>query len=108
MALYCQKKINFITCICGNVGTYHACDHVIYGTITISSCPENCKVCQEEVDKREYYDYRWQKNEAGYIVCGMCMEKLGCRAIREACFCSRCEKEKIGYSRCEDCEGCDD
>ena len=37
MVLYCHKKINFITCICGYMETYHACDHVIYRTITISS-----------------------------------------------------------------------
>ena len=36
------------------------------------------------------------------------MEKLGCQAICEACFGTRCEKEKIGYSSCENCEGCDD
>ena len=80
--------------MCGYVGTYHACDYVINGTITICPCPDNCKVCQEEVINREYYDCRWQKNEDGYTVCGMCMEKSGCRAICEACFYTRCEKEK--------------
>ena len=95
-------------CVCVYVGTCHACDHVINGTTTICLCPGNYKVCQEEVYKREYYDCRWQKNEDGYTVCGMCMEKLGCQAICEACFGTRCEKEKKGYSSCENCEGCDD
>ena len=108
MALYYHRKINSITCICGYVGTYHACDHVINGTITICPCPDNCKVSQEEVVKREYYDCRLQKNEGGYTVCRMCMEKLGCRTICKVCFCTRCKKEKQGYSSCEDCERCDD
>ena len=109
MALYCHRKINSITCVCGYVGTNHTCDHVINGTITICPSPGNCKVFQEEVEKSEYYYCRWQKNEDGYTVCGMCMEKLGCRTICEACFCTRCEeKERKGYSGCEDCEGCND
>ena len=33
---------------------------------------------------------------------------LGRWAICEACFCTRCEKEKKGYSSCEDCEGSND
>ena len=74
MALYCHRKINSITCVCGYVGTYHACDHVVNGTITICPCPDNCKFCQEEVDKREYYDRRWRKNEDGHTVCEMYME----------------------------------
>ena len=108
VALYCHRKINSITWICGNVGVYHVCDHIINGTITIFPCPDNCKVCREEIDKREHYDCRWQRNEDGYTVCGMCMETLGCQGICEACFCIGCEKEKKGYSRWEDCEGCDD
>ena len=85
MAIHCHRKINSIMCVCGYVGTYHACDHVINGTITICPCPDNCKVCQEEIDKCEYYDGRWQKKKKdGYTVCGMCMEKLGCWAICEA------------------------
>ena len=108
MAIHCHRKINSIMCVCGYVGTYHACDHVINGTITICPCPDNCKVCQEEIDKCEYYDGRWQKKKDGYTVCGMCMEKLGCWAICEACFCTRSEKEKKGYSSCEDCQECND
>ena len=108
MALYCHRKNSFIACVCGNAATYGTCDHVINGTIAICPCPGNYKVCQEEVDKHEYYDCRWQKNEDGYIVFGMCMEKLGCGTIWEACFCTRPEKEKKVYSGCEGCEGCDD
>ena len=78
--------------------TYHACDHVINATITICPCTDNCKVCQEEEEKREYYDRRWQKNEDGYNVCGMCMKMLRCWAICEAWFCTRCKKEKKRYS----------
>ena len=78
--------------------TYHACGHVINATITICPCPDNCKVCQEEEEKREYYDCRWQKNEDGCNVCGMCRKMLRCWAICEAWFCTRCKKEKKRYS----------
>ena len=87
MALYFHRKINSITCVCGYVGTYHACGHIINGTIAICLYPE-------EVDKREYYDCIWQKNEDAYTVYGRCMEKLGCQTICEACVCTRCEREK--------------
>ena len=100
--------MNSITCLCGYVGKYHVCDHVINGTINIYPCSDNCNVSQEEVDKYEYQDCRWQKYEDGYTVFGMCMEKLGCCAICEACFCIRCKKCKNRYSSCEDCQGCDD
>lgn len=86
MTLYCHREINSITCICGYLGTNHPCDFVINGTITIPQCPDNCDICQEKVDKCEYYDLRWQKNEDGYTVCGVCREKLGCQAICENCF----------------------
>ena len=59
MALYCHRKVNSITCACGYVGTYNACDHIINGTINIYPSPDNCNVCQEEVEKREYYNCRW-------------------------------------------------
>ena len=85
--------------LCGNVSNLQ---HVINGTITIDSCPENCKVYQEEVAKREYYDCRWQVNKDKYSVCGMCREKLGCRAICKVCFCTRCKKEKERHSSYQD------
>ena len=34
------------------------------------------------------------KIEHELTVCEICMEKLGCWAIIETCFCTRCEKEK--------------
>ena len=102
ITLYCHRKINSFMCICGYAETYHTCDHVIDGAITIHSCPDNCKVCQEEIDKRKYYDYRWQESEGGCTSCEICSEKLGCRVICEVCFCIRCKKEKETYSSCED------
>ena len=33
--LHCYRKIYLIMCICGYVGTYHVCDLIINGTITI-------------------------------------------------------------------------
>lgn len=58
------------------MGTYHTCDHVKDGTITVHSCSDNCKVCQEEIGKPEYFDCRWKENEDGYTGCGICREKL--------------------------------
>ena len=68
---------NSITCIYIYLGTYHACGHAINGAITIDSCPDNCAVFLQEVDKRKYYHCRWQENEDGYPVCGIYREKLG-------------------------------
>ena len=45
------------------LNAYHACNHVINGTINIYLCPENFNASQEEVDKREYYDCKWQKKK---------------------------------------------
>ena len=100
MTLCCHREINFITCVCSYLGTDHSCNHVINGNITIRPCLDDCKVCQEEVDKREYYDLKQQQNEDRYIVCGVCRGNLVCQAICENCFCTRCKKEK-GYSSCE-------
>ena len=63
------------------MGTYPSCDHVINGTIVKRPCLDDFKVCQEEVDKREYYDLRYQQNEDGYTVCRVCRGHLGCQAI---------------------------
>ena len=37
-------------------------------------------LCQDAVDKFEYFDLRCQKNDDGYTACGVCNEKLECRA----------------------------
>ena len=62
------------------LNAYHACNHVINGTINIYLCPENFNASQEEVDKREYYDCKWykkkKKNEDGCTVSEMCREKI--------------------------------
>ena len=76
------------------MGTDHTCDHVINETGTIDSCPNNCKVCQAEVDKREYYECRWQKNEDGYTGYGMCRENLGYWVICVVCFVQDVKKRK--------------
>ena len=76
-ALYCNRQVNLITCICGYVETYHACDHVINRTIIIYYCPANCKVCQENINRLEYYDCKWWINKDGYAVCEMYRENLG-------------------------------
>ena len=41
-----------------------------------------------------YYDCRWQKNDDGYTVCGVCMEKVECQAICRTCFVQDVKKRK--------------
>ena len=58
ITLYYYREVNSITCICGYVKTCHTGDLVIYGAITIDPCTGNCQVCQEEVEKGDYYNCR--------------------------------------------------
>lgn len=76
------------------MGTYHTYDHVVNGTVTIDLCSNYYKVCQEEVYKRGYYNWRWQNSEDEYTVCGICREKLGFQYICKVCFCISCQQEK--------------
>ena len=95
---YCHRDIDAVTCVCvcvfvcvcvcvcvcmcvcGYFGTNHACSKIINGKISISPCPDECPVCQDAIDKCEYFDLRCQKNDDGYTACGVCNEKLECRA----------------------------
>ena len=56
------------------MGTYHACNHVVNGSITIGFFPDDCKVCQEEAHKSEYYDCRWLKMKTNTLF-AECAEK---------------------------------
>ena len=58
ITIYCQRELKSIACIYVYIGTYHACNHVINGAITRNSCSDFYKICQEEMNKHEYYDCR--------------------------------------------------
>ena len=76
------------------MGTYHAYDHLTNRAMTINFCLDDCNVFQEEVNKHEYYDCRWQENEDEYTVFDY-----------EICFCTRLKMEDEchgKYSSCED------
>ena len=49
ITLTCHRKVNFIACICGYVGTYHICDLAINGIITIYLCHNDSEVCQKKI-----------------------------------------------------------
>ena len=85
----CHREINAITCMCAYFGANHLCSKIMNGTISISSCPDKYPVCQDAIERRDYFGLRWQ-NEDGYTTCGVCKEKLGCRAVCEVCFCTKC------------------
>ena len=102
ITIYDQKEINSIMCISVYIGTYHACDYLINGTIAIDSCRDNYKICREEVNKREYYDYRWQ-TKTDILFVKYEKEARILRYFRYS-FCKRCKNELEsygGYSSCE-------
>ena len=84
-----HKELNMFNCFCGYSGLYHHCTRKIKGTLNIVSCPEVCKLCEKELDRKEYNASRWKTNEDGYSVCGTCYNKLP-GPIRENCFCRVC------------------
>ena len=63
-------------------------------------CPTDCKVCQNEVDRKEYNSVRWTPDHDGYTVCGTCYNKLRIDPICTGCFCSSC------YSALDEKWGC--
>ena len=40
--LYFHRKFKSITCVCGDVEIYHACDVIIRETKTIDLCANDC------------------------------------------------------------------
>lgn len=85
-----HKKLNMINCFCGFMGLAHHCTRKIKGSIKIANCPTDCKVCEEEADRKEYNFIRWKTNHDGYMVCGTCYDKLGDNPICTDCFCANC------------------
>ena len=85
-----HKELNMIHCFCGFMGMYHHCTRKIKGTITISKCLDDCKVCEKDVDRKEYNSIRWTTDFDGYAVCGSCYNKLSIDPICTGCFCKSC------------------
>ena len=84
-----HKELNMFNCFCGYFGLFHHCTGKIKCTLSIVSCPEGCKLCEKELDRKEYNSLRWKRNEDGYSVCGTCYDKLS-GSICESCFCVSC------------------
>ena len=61
--IYCHREVHVYlwTCNCGYMGICHTCYLIIYGNITTDSCLDDSKVCQQKVDKRDYYNCRREK-----------------------------------------------
>ena len=115
--LVSHKELNMINCFCGFMDLSHHCTQKIKGTIKIIKCPTDCKVCEKEVDQKEYnlvrckvcekevdqkeYNLvRWTTNHDGYMVYGTCYDKLGIDHICTVCFGSSFYSaldEKCGY-----------
>ena len=101
-----HKELNMFNCFCRYFGLYHHCTRKIKGIFSIVSCPEGCKLCEKELDRKEYNALRWKTNEDGYSVCGTCYDKLPgpicgncfCRvyyaSIDEKCACPKEVKKK--------------
>ena len=77
MKLFFHKELNMLHCFCGFMGNSHHCTRKMKGTLKISTCAEDCKVCEKEADRKEYNHNRWKTNVDGYLVCGTCHDKLG-------------------------------
>ena len=67
-----HKELNMINCFCGYMGLFYHCARKIRGTISIVSCPPDCKLCENEADRKEYNSFRRKVNEDGYNICGTC------------------------------------
>ena len=85
-----HKELKLIKCFCRFMGLSHHCTRKIKGTIKIIRCPTDCKVCEKEVDRKEYNSARWTTDHDGYRVCGTYYNKLGIDSICTGCFCGAC------------------
>ena len=83
-----HKELNLFNCFCGYMGLFHHCTRKIGGFIKTASCPTNCKLCEKEVNRKEYNSLQWKTNPDGYAICGSCYDKLGDNPICTDCFCS--------------------
>ena len=82
-----HKELNMFNCFCGYMDLFDHWNRKIRGSINVVSCPTDCKLCEKEVEQKEYNSFRWKVNEAGYSVCGTCYNKLADNPICESCFC---------------------
>lgn len=91
-----HRELNSVTCTCGYTGLNHECKFKIKeGILSIKKCSNDCKLCEQELEKQEYHSRRWQTNNDGYIVCGICEEKIcGTSNVCTDCFCSNCYEER--------------
>ena len=102
VVMHLHREVNSVSCVCGSVVFHeYECSMEFKGFIIIEPCPDNWQLCQDEVDRRDYNDLRWKKDDDGYTRCISCGEKLR-GDICKVCFCSSCYEEK--YDSYEECE----
>ena len=85
-----HKELKMFNCFCGYMGLFHHCTRKIRGLIKFVRCPNDCKLCEKEADRKEHNSFYWKQNEDGYTVCGTCYDKLGDNPICTDCFCALC------------------
>ena len=47
-----HKELNIFNCFCGYFGLLRHCARKIKRTLSIISCPEGCKLCKKELDRK--------------------------------------------------------
>ena len=56
-----HKELCMFNCFFGYFGLNHHCNRKIKSVIKISSCLKDYKLCEKEVDRKEYISFRWKK-----------------------------------------------
>ena len=46
------EELNIFNCFWGYFELYHHCTRKVKGSISIASCPEGCKLCEKELDRK--------------------------------------------------------
>ena len=69
------------------------------GLLVLWAVKKVCKICEKELDRKEYIALRWKKNEDGCDMCGTCNDKLS-GPVCENCFCYVCYVSVDGKCVC--------
>ena len=95
-----HKKLNAIQCFCGFVSVNHKCKEKIQGKIIFRECNVNdCTKFCDQIRRDEYNEERWATDRDGYLVCGICYEKLSSEICTD-CFCKVCYISVDEYCDC--------
>ena len=97
--LIIHRETNKISCFCGYFGTSHKCKVEADTVIKTELCSWSCKTCTKIEEKERYDDHRFKTNLDGYLVCGVCEDKIS--TICEYCFCQECWEENHDGEECK-------